>query len=268
MKKFNILAKIMMIFIVATMLFTTVFATDGIGYYDAGIKITSISANDIDGDGVYEVSVKYELDDRADNKIGVSLFAYAGDNLFVSDSGFTSFNPQSMTIVAEKQQKQTDEKSGEFVFFVESGDNAHIKTDIEKPFIITVCGDDTSIMPAAASLVISNLPTQPWVSDIKFKNSQNEEIQSFSEESEIFACAEVKNTNCIMVVAGYDNEGNLIKAEFSYGKCEKSGEAYSLICDFDIDEDNKPQYIKAMIFNNDKIITPLVNCKVILGEEL
>ncbi len=266
MKKIDILSGIITVCIVVTALLTgvvTVFATDGIGYYDKGIKITSISANDIDGDGVYEVSVKYELDDTSDNKIGVSLFAYAGDNLYVSESGFTPFNPQTMTIVAEKQQKQPIEKSGEFVFFVESGDDAHIKTDTDKPFIITVCGDDTSVMPAAASLVISRLPIQPWVSDIKFRNSQNEEIQAFSGESEIFACAEVKNTNCIMVVAGYDSMGNLVKAEFSYGNCEKTEEAYSLICDFGIDEDNKPQYIKAMIFNNDKTITPLANCNVI-----
>lgn len=135
-------------------------------YSGTGINITSVNAQKAvnnDGavvDGVYDVTVSYEVANDVTNAIGVTMLAYAGENLSVDAKGYTKYN-DSMQIVGIDQQEQTAQ-TGTFEFRVTTkGDAADaIKVTYDVPSIILVSGDN--VTPAAAMFTI----TEPaWVAD-------------------------------------------------------------------------------------------------------
>lgn len=127
-------------------------------YSGNGINITNVNAQKAvnnDGavvDGVYDVTVSYEVADGVTNAIGVTMLAYAGENLSVDASDYTKYNT-SMQIVGIDQQEQTAQ-TGTFEFRVTTkGDDDAIKVTYDVPSIILVSGDN--VTPAAATLLIT-----------------------------------------------------------------------------------------------------------------
>ncbi len=131
-------------------------------YSGTDINITSVNAQKAvnnDGavvDGVYDVTVSYEVAYGVTNAIGVTMLAYAGENLSVDASDYTKYNT-SMQIVGIDQQEQKGQ-TGSFKFRVTTNnDNGAIKVDYNVPSIILVSGD--KVAPAAATLLITKSDT-------------------------------------------------------------------------------------------------------------
>lgn len=159
MKK-NFMKKIAALITAASMAASLGTAAFAANYDGTGIKIDGVNVSPTEEEGVYSVKVDYTVSDGVTNGIGVTMLAYAGTDLSVSDSAYTPYDDASMQIVGIDQQGQTGQ-TGSFEFRVTTNnDNGAIKVDYNVPSIILVSGDN--VTPAAAMFTI----TEPaWVAD-------------------------------------------------------------------------------------------------------
>lgn len=184
-KKFvAIIAAVAMIATMSVSVFAA-FGDDAVGYYAKGIKITEASyAAVVGNDGAYTITVKYALDEGVENKIGITMLAYAGDDLEVTASGYTEYDSETMTIVGVGQQKQDASLAGEFNFTVSTDGDV---TEGE-PFIVKVSGDSADVSPAAAAITIgASVPTATEIildeEDFAFEITEGDDYAAFVKQS-------------------------------------------------------------------------------------
>ena len=141
----NLLTVFVVFALVVSLCVPTFAAVDG-----NGIKITNCEVSDADANGLFSVSIDYEIEEGYENEIGVTLLSYAGDSL--SENPTTPFDSQTMQIVGVNQFKQTTAKNT-IVFKVTTNEGAAVKMSPGGTAIVLLGGD--AVTPAA---VLFNAP--------------------------------------------------------------------------------------------------------------
>ncbi len=148
-------------------------------YDGTGIKITNVNYQKAKVAGEYDVTVSYLVDEGVTNDIGVTMLAYAGENLSVDASDYTKYNT-SMQIVGIDQQEQTAQ-TGTFEFRVTTnGDDDAIKVAYDVPSIILVSGN--KVAPAAATLLIATPREEKTATSVEY-TYEGDTIQYYSYEN-------------------------------------------------------------------------------------
>ncbi len=184
LKKFvAIIAAVAMLATMSVSVFAA-FGDDAVGYYAKGIKITEASYEAGTVNGNYLVTVKYALEDGVENKVGITLLAYAGEDLEVTETGYTEYDSETMTIVGVGQQKQDASLKGEFTFVVSTDGDV---TEGE-PFIVKVSGDSADVSPAAATVTIgASVPAATEIildeEDFAFEITEGDDYAAFVKQS-------------------------------------------------------------------------------------
>ena len=194
------LKKIIALFTVVAMLATlgvSVFAADPI-YPGTGITISKCEVTDADDNGIFTVTVTYEVEDGYDNEIGVTLLSYTGESLpDVTPSGYTPYEA-TMQIVGIDQ---VDQKAGTqtFSFNVTENSGAPIHMAGGDTGIVLIGGD--AVTPAAVSFKApKNLP----VADATLQVSYGDyEVQDGEEDITAAVTNFVKNEGLVLDLSIY-----------------------------------------------------------------
>ncbi len=114
----------------------------------------------------------------------------------------------------------------------------------------------------------SSIEIEPWVGELAFRNADGDRVYAYPASGKVYANVEAKNVNALLVIAGYDEDGNLIKTSITDAKYSEQGKKYEIKGEFTIDPENKPASIKAMLFNSKTTVTPLTACKVLTDDDI
>lgn len=175
MKK-GFIKKFAAVFTAATMLSSLGTAAFAANYNGTGVEIKSVNVVQATKDGsniddVFDITVSYELGAGVTNSIGVTMLAYTGSDLSVSDSAYTSYGT-GMQIVGVDQQTQSGQ-TGSFSFRVTTkGEEVDaIKVAYNTPSIVLVSGD--KVTPAAAVFTVREPAWQAdkatWTGETSFE---------------------------------------------------------------------------------------------------
>ncbi len=115
---------------------------------------------------------------------------------------------------------------------------------------------------------VGAIDDRPWVGELKLCDSEGDRLYTYPADGNVNAEIEAKNCNALLVLAAYDENDNLKTVDITEGKMEAIDTKYSVNAAYQIDAQDKPAYIKAMVFDGKKTVTPLTKCSVLKEDDI